>query len=49
LFTSMWGAGTMFGPLIVGTGMDLLGNASMPYLIAAIYTCYLPVYWFARR
>ena len=49
LFTGMWGAGTMFGPLIVGTGMDLLGNASMPYLIAAIYTCYLPVYWFARR
>ena len=49
LFTSMWGAGTMLGPTIVGAGMDLLGNASMPYLIAAIYACYLPVYWFARR
>jgi MFS family permease len=49
LFTGMWGAGTMFGPIIVGAGMDLLGNASMPYLIAAIYTCYLPVYWFSRR
>lgn len=49
LFTGMWSAGTMFGPIIVGTGMDLLGNASMPYLIAAIYACYLPVYWLGRQ
>jgi len=49
LFTGMWGAGTMLGPAIVGTGMDLLGNDSMPYLIAAVYACYLPVYFFARR
>ncbi len=48
LFTGMWGAGTMLGPAIVGAGMDLLGNDSMPYLIAAIYACYLPVYVFAR-
>jgi len=49
LFTGMWGAGTMLGPAIVGAGMDLLGDDSMPYLIAGVYACYLPVYWFARR
>jgi MFS family permease len=49
LFTGMWGAGTMLGPAIVGAGMDLLGNDSMPYLIAAVYACYLPVYFFTRR
>jgi len=49
LFTGMWGAGTIFGPTIVGTGMDLLGDAAMPYLIAAIYVFYLPVYWLTRR
>jgi MFS family permease len=45
LFTGMWAAGTMLGPAIVGAGMDVLGNDSMPYLIAAIYACYLPVYF----
>jgi MFS family permease len=45
LFTGMWAAGTMLGPAIVGAGMDLLGNNSMPYLIAAIYACYLPVHF----
>jgi MFS family permease len=49
LFTGMWGAGTMLGPAFVGAGMDLLGNDSLPYLIAAIYACYLPVYFFTRR
>ncbi len=49
LFTGMWGVGTMFGPLIVGAGMDLLGADSFPYLIAAIFACYLPVYFFAHR
>lgn len=49
LFTGMWGAGTMFGPAFVGAGMDLLGNDSMPYLIAAVYACYLPVHMIARR
>jgi len=49
LFTGMWGAGTMLGPAIVGAGMDLLGDASLPYLIAATYACYLPVYLFTRR
>jgi len=29
--------------------MDLLGNMSMPYLIAAIYAVYLPVFFLARR
>jgi hypothetical protein len=44
----MWGAGTMIGPVVVGAGMDLLGNDSMPYLIAGIYLCYLPVYFASR-
>ena len=37
LYTGMWGAGTMIGPLFVGAGMDLLGEFSMAYLIAGIY------------
>ena len=49
LYTGMWSVGTMLGPAIVGAGMDVLGNNSMPYLIAAIYGCYLPVYFFSRR
>jgi MFS family permease len=49
LYTGMWGAGTMLGPVIVGAGMDLLGDHSMPYLIAAIYVIYLPVFFLARR
>lgn len=48
LYTGMWGAGTMIGPVAVGAGMDLLGNDSMPYLIAVIYLCYLPVYFASR-
>lgn len=49
LYTGMWGAGTMLGPAVVGAGMDILGNASMPYLIAAIYAAYLPVFFLTRR
>ena len=49
LFTGMWGAGTMLGPALVGAGMDVLGNNSMPYLIAAIYALYLPVFFLTRR
>jgi len=49
LFTGMWGVGTMFGPAIVGAGMDWLGADSFPYLIAAIFASYLPVYFFGRR
>jgi hypothetical protein len=49
LYTGMWGAGTMLGPAVVGAGMDILGNVSMPYLIAAIYAVYLPVFFLARR
>ena len=49
LFTGMWGAGTMLGPAIVGAGMDLLGDDSMPYLIAGVYACYLPVYLFSNK
>ena len=48
LFTGMWGAGTMLGPAITGAGMDLLGDAAMPYLIAAIYLVYLPVFFLRR-
>lgn len=49
LFTGMWGAGTMIGPLLVGAGMDLFGDGSMTYLIAVIYVCYLPFFRPARR
>jgi len=49
LFTGMWGAGTMIGPLMVGAGMDVFGNDSMAYLISSIYVCYLPFYWYSRR
>jgi MFS family permease len=49
LFTGMWGAGTMLGPLIVGAGMDIFGDQSMPYLIAAFYLIYLPIFFLTRR
>ncbi len=49
LYTGMWAAGTMIGPLAVGIGMDLLGNGSMSHLIAAIYLVYLPVYLLRDR
>jgi len=49
LYTGMWGAGTMLGPALVGAGMDLFGNVAMPYLIAAMYAVYLPVFFVARR
>lgn len=46
LYTGMWAAGNMIGPIAVGIGMDLLGNNAMPYLIAAFYACYIPVFLF---
>lgn len=49
LFTGMWGAGTMIGPLVVGAGMDVLGNQWMAYLIAGIYLCYLPVFFWSEK
>jgi MFS family permease len=49
LHTSMWGVGTMLGPVVVGIGMDILGDYTMPYLIAAIYVVYLPTLILARR
>ncbi len=49
LYTGMWGAGTMLGPVIVGAGMDIFGDYSMAYLIAAIYAVYLPVFFLARK
>jgi MFS family permease len=50
LYTSMWAAGTMIGPLFVGAGMDLFGDFWMAYLIAGIYLAYLPVFfWFESR
>jgi MFS family permease len=49
LFTGMWGAGTMIGPALVGAGMDWLGAESFPYLVAAIFLAYLPVFFLARR
>lgn len=49
LYTGMWGAGTMVGPFVVGVGMDVFGNLWMPYLIAGIYVCYLPVYFLSGK
>ena len=49
LYTGMWGVGTMLGPALVGAGMDMLGDRSMPYLIASIYAVYLPVFFLAKR
>ena len=49
LFTGMWGAGMMIGPALVGIGMDLFGNESLPILIAAVYALYLPVFFLARK
>jgi MFS family permease len=49
LYTGMWGAGTMLGPAIVGAGMDYFGNNSMPYVIAAIFAMYLPVFFLRSR
>jgi len=43
LYTGMWAAGTMIGPLVVGAGMDVLGDDWMASLVAAFYLCYLPV------
>ena len=42
-FSACWGAGTMLGPLLVGVGMDWLGNGSMVYIIFAIFAVYLPL------
>jgi len=33
---------------MIGTGVDMLGDAAMPYLIAAIYIVYLPVFLIGR-
>jgi len=49
VFTTMWGAGTMMGPAVVGLGMDLLGDQVMPFLIAGLYALYLPVMWVSWR
>ena len=49
LYTGMWGVGTMLGPLIVGAGMDIFGDVSLAYLLAAIYAVYLPVLVLSRR
>jgi MFS family permease len=49
VFTTMWGAGAMVGPGLVGAGMDLMGAQAMPYLIAALYGLYLPMLWLGKR
>jgi hypothetical protein len=48
LYTGMWATGTMLGPMVVGAGMDVLGDQAMAYLIAGLYLLYLPVL-LARR
>ena len=49
LYTGMWGVGTMLGPAVVGAGMDILGADALPYMIAAIYAVYLPVFFLAKK
>ncbi len=49
LYTGMWAAGTMVGPLVVGAGMDVLGDAWMTKLIAGFYLCYLPVFFLSGK
>ncbi len=43
VFSACWGAGTMLGPLLVGFGMDHLGNETMVLIIFAIFAVYLPL------
>ncbi len=42
-FSACWGVGTIIGPLLVGVGMDWLGNESMILIIFAMFACYLPL------
>ena len=49
LYTGMWCAGTMLGPVFVGIGLDILGDSALAYLLAAIYVVYLPVFMLTRR
>jgi len=52
LFTACWGAGTVFGPLVVGLGMDWLGDERMALIIAALFAVYLPlpvISWYRGR
>ncbi len=52
LFTACWGAGTVLGPLVVGLGMDWLGDERMALIIAALFAAYLPlpvISWYRGR
>jgi MFS family permease len=52
LFTACWGAGTVLGPLVVGLGMDWLGDERMALIIAALFAVYLPlpvISWYRGR
>lgn len=52
LFTACWGAGTVIGPLLVGIGMDRLGEPRMPLIILLMFALYLPlpvVSWYRGR
>ncbi len=42
-FSACWGAGTVLGPLLVGVGMDWMGNDSMLLIMFAIFAVYLPL------
>ena len=41
-FSACWGAGTILGPMLVGSGMDLFGTDSMMMIVFAIFVVYLP-------
>ena len=43
MFTACWGAGTMLGPLLVGIGMDRLGEDRMPGILLVFFALFLPM------
>jgi len=42
-FTASWAAGTVFGPLLVGAGMDSFGAERMMLIIFCFFAVYLPL------
>ena len=52
LFTAFWGAGTVFGPLLTGIGMDQFGSDQMALILFLMFAVFLPlpvVSWWRRR
>jgi len=43
MFTACWGAGTIFGPLLTGVGMDRFGTDQMAFIMAIFMALFLPL------